>query len=198
MYYELAEKRQASGVTDTAILRVEQFYPFAEALLKSVLAQYPSASRFYWVQEEPENMGGWNFIQPRLKTTYGQRPCLYRKSAGGQSRLRLSYNVQARAGHAAGNGVRITVTGDTMTELKIPEVGESVQEALLAQWLKREGESVRKDDILFVIETDKVTLEISAPVDGILKILVPEGETVKVGTVVGQVEEAAGKDARDA
>ena len=74
MYYELAEKRQASGVTDTAILRVEQFYPFAEALLKSVLAQYPSASRFYWVQEEPENMGGWNFIQPWLKTLTGKDP----------------------------------------------------------------------------------------------------------------------------
>jgi 2-oxoglutarate dehydrogenase E2 component (dihydrolipoamide succinyltransferase) len=80
-----------------------------------------------------------------------------------------------------------------MTELKIPEVGESVQEALLAQWLKREGETVRKDDVLFVIETDKVTLEISAPADGVLKILVPEGATVKIGTVVGQIEEAAGK-----
>ncbi|MGA2027265.1 MAG: biotin/lipoyl-containing protein, partial [Syntrophobacteraceae bacterium] len=53
--------------------------------------------------------------------------------------------------------------GDAVIELKIPEVGESVQEALLAQWLKRDGESVRKDDVLFVIETDKVTLEISAP-----------------------------------
>ncbi len=80
-----------------------------------------------------------------------------------------------------------------MTELKIPEVGESVQEALLAQWLKRDGESVRKDDVLFVIETDKVTLEISAPVDGVLKILVPEGVTVKVGTVVGHLEKAAAK-----
>ncbi|MGC8494456.1 MAG: 2-oxoglutarate dehydrogenase complex dihydrolipoyllysine-residue succinyltransferase [Syntrophobacteraceae bacterium] len=80
-----------------------------------------------------------------------------------------------------------------MTELKIPEVGESVQEALLAQWLKREGEQVRKDDILFVIETDKVTLEISAPADGVLKILVAEGETVKVGSVVGRIEEGAAK-----
>lgn len=80
-----------------------------------------------------------------------------------------------------------------MTELKIPEVGESVQEALLAQWLKHEGERVRKDDILFVIETDKVTLEISAPADGVLKILVAEGETVKVGSVVGRIEEGAGK-----
>jgi len=80
-----------------------------------------------------------------------------------------------------------------MIELKIPEVGESVQEALLAQWLKRDGESVRKDDILFVIETDKVTLEISAPADGVLRILVPEGQTVKAGAVVGRIEETAEK-----
>jgi 2-oxoglutarate dehydrogenase E2 component (dihydrolipoamide succinyltransferase) len=78
-----------------------------------------------------------------------------------------------------------------MIELKIPEVGESVQEALLAQWLKRDGESVTKDDVLFVIETDKVTLEISAPADGVLRILVPEGQTVKVGAVVGRIEETA-------
>ncbi len=54
-----------------------------------------------------------------------------------------------------------------MIDLKVPEVGESVQEALLAQWLKRDGESVRKDEALFVIETDKVTLEIAAPADGV-------------------------------
>ncbi len=78
-----------------------------------------------------------------------------------------------------------------MIELKIPEVGEAVQEALLAQWLKKDGESVRKDEVLFVIETDKVTLEISAPADGVLKIIVPEGQTVKVGSVVGQIEGTA-------
>ncbi len=78
-----------------------------------------------------------------------------------------------------------------MIELKIPEVGEAVQEALLAQWLKKDGESVRKDEVLFVIETDKVTLEISAPADGVLKITVPEGQTMKVGSVVGQIEETA-------
>jgi 2-oxoglutarate dehydrogenase E2 component (dihydrolipoamide succinyltransferase) len=80
-----------------------------------------------------------------------------------------------------------------MVELKIPDVGESVQEAFLAQWLKKDGESVRKDEVLLVIETEKVTLEISAPADGILKILVQEGETVRIGTVVAQIEEAAGE-----
>ncbi len=70
-------------------------------------------------------------------------------------------------------------------EIKVPEVGESVQEALLAQWYRKDGEKVRKDDVLFVIETDKVTLEIAAEEDGILHIQVPEGETVAVGAVVG-------------
>jgi len=85
-----------------------------------------------------------------------------------------------------------------MIELRIPEVGESVQEALLAQWLKKDGESVKKDEILLVIETEKVTLEISAPADGILKILVQEGETVRVGTVVAQIDPAAGKVVEEA
>ncbi|MEN6441620.1 MAG: 2-oxoglutarate dehydrogenase complex dihydrolipoyllysine-residue succinyltransferase [Syntrophobacter sp.] len=79
-------------------------------------------------------------------------------------------------------------------EVRVPEVGESVREALLAQWLRKDGERVRKDDILFVIETDKVTLEVSAPEDGVLKILVPENQTVSVGTVVGTLDtEMAGE-----
>jgi 2-oxoglutarate dehydrogenase E2 component (dihydrolipoamide succinyltransferase) len=86
-----------------------------------------------------------------------------------------------------------------MIDVKIPEVGESIQEALLAQWLKRDGETVRKDEVLLVIETDKVTLEISAPAGGVLKILVPEGQTVRIGAVVGKIEEtAAGKGAEEA
>lgn len=78
-------------------------------------------------------------------------------------------------------------------ELKIPEVGESIQEALLAQWLKKDGEQVHKDEIVFVIETDKVTLDISAPADGTLKILIGEGQTVAVGTVVGTIDTVSEK-----
>jgi len=73
-------------------------------------------------------------------------------------------------------------------EIKIPSVGESVQEAVLAEWFKQDGDTVRKDDPLFVIETDKVTLEVVAEVDGVLKILVAAGETVAIGTVVGSLE----------
>ena len=73
-------------------------------------------------------------------------------------------------------------------DIKVPEVGESIREAVLAQWYKRDGERVGKGDILFLIETDKVTLEIVAEADGVLTILVPEGQTVAVGAVVGSLE----------
>ncbi|MFO7715572.1 2-oxoglutarate dehydrogenase complex dihydrolipoyllysine-residue succinyltransferase [Desulfosarcina sp.] len=73
-------------------------------------------------------------------------------------------------------------------EVKIPSVGESVQEAVLAEWFKQDGDTVRKDDPLFVIETDKVTLEVVAEADGVLKIIVQAGETVAIGAVVGAIE----------
>ena len=73
-------------------------------------------------------------------------------------------------------------------DIKIPSVGESVQEAILSEWYKQDGESVQTDDLLFVIETDKVTLEVNAEAGGILKILVPAGETVVIGAVVGTIE----------
>ena len=73
-------------------------------------------------------------------------------------------------------------------DIKIPSVGESVKEALLAEWYKKEGETVKKDDVLLVIETDKVTLEVTAEADGILHISVPAGETVAIGDVVGAID----------
>ncbi|GKT09561.1 2-oxoglutarate dehydrogenase complex dihydrolipoyllysine-residue succinyltransferase [Desulforhabdus sp. TSK] len=76
-------------------------------------------------------------------------------------------------------------------DIKVPEVGESVREAVLAEWYARSGDRVRKDQILFLLETDKVTLEISAEADGILEILVPTGETVSIGAVVGTLETTA-------
>jgi 2-oxoglutarate dehydrogenase E2 component (dihydrolipoamide succinyltransferase) len=76
-------------------------------------------------------------------------------------------------------------------EIKIPSVGESVQEAVLVEWYKKDGDTVQKDDPLFVLETDKVTLEIVAEASGVLKIRVSQGETVAIGTVVGIIETEA-------
>jgi 2-oxoglutarate dehydrogenase E2 component (dihydrolipoamide succinyltransferase) len=76
-------------------------------------------------------------------------------------------------------------------EIKVPSVGESVTEALLAEWFKQDGDTVEKNEPLFVLETDKVTLEVEAEAAGKLKILVPEGETVAIGTQVGEIDTEA-------
>lgn len=82
-------------------------------------------------------------------------------------------------------------------DIKVPEVGESVQEAILAEWLKTDGEGVKKDEPVFVIETDKVTLEVPSPESGILEILIREGDTVAVGTVVGKIDTAAADQSKE-
>jgi 2-oxoglutarate dehydrogenase E2 component (dihydrolipoamide succinyltransferase) len=74
-------------------------------------------------------------------------------------------------------------------EIKVPEVGESVFEALVAKWHKKDGERVSKEDPLCEIETDKITMELNAEVDGLLSILVPEGTTVRIGAVIGLIDE---------
>ncbi len=85
-----------------------------------------------------------------------------------------------------------------LIEIKVPSVGESVTEALLAQWFKKDGDLVKNDEPLFVIETDKVTLEVVAEADGVLSIKVPEGETVAIGAVVGTLDaDAAAKTAHE-
>jgi 2-oxoglutarate dehydrogenase E2 component (dihydrolipoamide succinyltransferase) len=76
-------------------------------------------------------------------------------------------------------------------DIKIPEVGESVREALLAKWFKKNGDSVKRDEPLCEIETDKITLDLNADASGVLTISVLEGTTVAVGTVIGVIDEAA-------
>ncbi len=85
-----------------------------------------------------------------------------------------------------------------VVEVKVPSVGESVTEALLAQWFKSDGDRVKKDEPLFVIETDKVTLEVASEATGVLAIKVQEGETVAIGAVVGTIDTAAGLKAAEA
>lgn len=74
-------------------------------------------------------------------------------------------------------------------EIKIPEVGESVREALLARWFKKSGDVVKRDEPICEIETDKITLDLNADADGELSISVSEGTTVPVGTTIGTIVE---------
>ncbi|MFV0337196.1 MAG: dihydrolipoyllysine-residue succinyltransferase [Chthoniobacterales bacterium] len=78
-------------------------------------------------------------------------------------------------------------------EVKVPSVGESVTSGVLSVWHKNDGEQVASGDILFTLETDKVSTEVTALENGVLSILVPEGEEVKVGEVVAKITEGAAK-----
>jgi 2-oxoglutarate dehydrogenase E2 component (dihydrolipoamide succinyltransferase) len=80
------------------------------------------------------------------------------------------------------------------TEIRVPTLGESVTEATVGQWFKKEGEAVSADEPLVELETDKVTLEVPAPVSGTLEsISAGDGDTVEVGALLGAI--AAGKAA---
>jgi len=72
VYYELVKRREELKQNRTAIIRVEQFYPFPEARLKSIAAYYHKATQWHWVQEEPENMGAWWFMRSRLEAVVGK------------------------------------------------------------------------------------------------------------------------------
>jgi len=67
VYYDLVEARKKSGIEQVVIVRMEQFYPFPQKQLREVLAKYPAARQLVWAQEEPKNMGGWTFVEPRLE-----------------------------------------------------------------------------------------------------------------------------------
>ena len=82
-------------------------------------------------------------------------------------------------------------------ELKVPTVGESITEVQIGEWLKAEGDSVTHDEIIVKIETDKVTVDFTAPSDGVLtKITVKKGQTAAVGDVIGYIEEGAAAPAK--
>ena len=76
-------------------------------------------------------------------------------------------------------------------EVIIPNAGESVTSANVAQWHKADGETVEKGDVLLTIETDKVSQELEAEVSGTLQILTPEGEEVAIGALVAKINEGA-------
>ncbi len=85
-----------------------------------------------------------------------------------------------------------------MADILVPVLGESVTEATIAKWTKKSGDTVKKDEMLVELETDKVSLEVASPADGVLTILVGEGETVTPGMVMGTVGGAGAAAAKPA
>lgn len=84
-------------------------------------------------------------------------------------------------------------------DIKIPSVGESVSEVTIGQWLRNEGDAVKKDEIILALETDKVNVEVPAPEDGVLtQVSKKAGETASIGEIVARIEAGEGKAAGSA
>lgn len=86
-----------------------------------------------------------------------------------------------------------------MTDIVVPTLGESVTEATVGQWLKSAGDAVKKDEVLVELETDKVSVEVSAAEDGVLsEIVAKAGDTVNIGAVLGRLNASGGGAAKPA
>jgi 2-oxoglutarate dehydrogenase E1 component len=75
VYYDLVAANE--GAADTAIVRIEMLYPFPAKELEAALARYPQAKEVVWAQEEPRNMGAWQFVEPRIRPLIGDKPLRY-------------------------------------------------------------------------------------------------------------------------
>src|SRR3954451_8634872 len=86
-----------------------------------------------------------------------------------------------------------------MTDVVMPQMGESIAEGTIVRWIKKVGDSVERDEPLFEISTDKVDAEIPSPVAGVItEIRATEGQTVEVNSVVAVIGEAGAKPAASA
>src|SRR5687767_11580188 len=76
-------------------------------------------------------------------------------------------------------------------QIKVPSVGESISEVTIANWLKNDGDTVKQDEVIAELESDKATFELPASSDGVLKIVKQKGETVPIGETICEIEPSA-------
>lgn len=77
-------------------------------------------------------------------------------------------------------------------QVKVPTVGESITEVTIANWLKKDGDTVQMDEVIAELESDKATFELTAPAAGVLRIKKQQGDAVPIGELICEIEESAG------
>src|SRR6476469_1530635 len=80
-----------------------------------------------------------------------------------------------------------------MIDIKVPTVGESINEVTLVKWLKNNGDYVDRDEVIAELESEKATFEVNAEKAGVLKTVGKEGDTLNIGDVLAQIDDAAAK-----
>ena len=136
-----------------------------------------------WAQEEPKNQGYWTHVEPRIERRLGEaglkpkRPIYAGREPAASPATGLAKRHAAEQaaliadalGHSSAGAARSAKPAkgiDMATEVKVPTLGESITEATLGQWLKQPGDAVAPDEPIASLETDKVAVEVPAPVAG--------------------------------
>ena len=146
----------------------------------ALLASYPGLHELVWVQEEPQNMGAWRFILPRLHELASARGrsvrCRLRRAAR-RARARPPDSTKT---HELEQKLIVDAAlsrGQHEWPLSSPflQLGESITEAVVGKWHKKVGDAVAVDEPVVVLETDKVTVDVPAPAAGALEPPSPQG-----------------------
>ncbi|HEY3940147.1 MAG TPA: multifunctional oxoglutarate decarboxylase/oxoglutarate dehydrogenase thiamine pyrophosphate-binding subunit/dihydrolipoyllysine-residue succinyltransferase subunit, partial [Bryobacteraceae bacterium] len=101
VYYDLLNKREETGRTDIAIIRIEQLYPFPLQRIADILRRYSESAELFWVQEEPENMGAWYFVEEQMQ------PFINPGAGGGPLKRQLRYVGRALAASPAAGAHKV-------------------------------------------------------------------------------------------
>ena len=197
VYFDLMEEREKRGENRIQILRIEQLYPFPERPAGAGAGPLPQG-RDRLVPGRAQESGRLDLRASRAsKTLIAQLGGTPKAALCRAARIRLHRGGPDESAHCRTSCLpqrgfdaitaqfarRILMS----IEIKVPAMGESVTEATVARWFKKEGDAVTRDEPLLELETDKVTVEVPAPADGAIeRISVKAGATVQVGTRAGR------------
>lgn len=129
VFYDLETARAGASDERVAIVRLEQFYPFPAERLKEIFASYGNAGQVFWVQEEPQNMGGWTFVQPRLHEIKGDLTLRYVGRSASASPATGSYVIHELEQKKLVEEAMVADDADAISPASEPEVSEKIAPA---------------------------------------------------------------------
>ena len=197
VYYDLLKYRQENKLTDAAaIIRIEQLYPLYKEKLSRLAKPLHECQEVRLVPGRAAEHGRVELHpSPTAQSlhryiNYAGRPASASPAAGTMQAHQAEQAALVKAGLRS---LTSSLSLPMNIEVKVPAVGESITSGILSVWHKKDGEAVNAGDVLFTLETDKVSTEVNAAESGILKTQVAEGDEVKIGQVVAIIETPAAR-----
>ncbi len=129
VFYDLDSARENARDLRVAIVRLEQFYPFPAEKLKEIFASYSNATQVFWTQEEPQNMGGWTFVEPRLREIKGDLSLRYVGRTASASPATGSYAIHELEQKKLVDDSLLAEHADEISKASVPEVSEKLAPA---------------------------------------------------------------------